>query len=270
MAKNRFLLIVEGEKTEPTIFKRVLEKYGYNVIKCDEKLDIENFNQLSELEFENEKNNVVIIEGPRNRIHDFLKVYNENTDSFEKLLSIHSELFQGIFLMYDVDHNDCEDINEMFSKFNDETSSGLLLLSSPCIEVLGDFDTSRKEERFKHIKDYKKVLNEYYNANKKSINDYIVDNFEKLCIYYLDKNKNDFDELNVMEHPKLVIDYINKYNERINDEDNKYVIYRYFTTVVYVFIAFINKLTRNIDNYKPFRDWLKRRFNNENHKENME
>ena len=63
-----------------------------------------------------------------------------------------------------------------------------------------------------------------------------------------------------MEHPRLIIDYINKYNERVNYSkdtgDESYVIYRYFTTVVYVFIAYINGLVREIDNYDIVYQWL--------------
>lgn len=72
-------------------------------------------------------------------------------------------------------------------------------------------------------------------------------------------NYNEFNEPNIMEHPSLIIKSIAK-NERVNyPKEHKvesYVIYRYFTTVVYVFIAYINGLTSKIDNYGIVREYF--------------
>ena len=121
MVKN-FLFIVEGEIDEKTLFSRVLERYGFNAIVCGEKLDLENVGQLSKLEYSLDTNNIVLIQGPRNRIHDFLKYYNDNCYSVERAFHYEYAYFKGIFLIYDVDHNDCDDVSEMFAKFNDESS----------------------------------------------------------------------------------------------------------------------------------------------------
>lgn len=256
--KDNYLLVVEGTKTEKNIFQNVLEKYGFNVIDVKEKLDVENVGQLESLEFSNERKNVIMIQGPKNRIHDFLKMYNEKEDSIEKAFSLSSTKFKGIFLMYDVDHNDQTDIEEMFAKFQDE-SSGMLLLSSPCIEVLGEYDF-HQEARFNHLKEYKSRLNTKYNIEGyNSVEDYIIKNFDEACIKFLDLNYKEFNEPNIMEHPSLIIKSIAK-NERINYPKNRkeesYVIYRYFTTVVYVFVAYINGLTSEIENYKIVRDYF--------------
>jgi len=255
--ENNYLLIVEGRKTEPNIFQSVLVKYGFNVVVSDEKLDTAYDIELNYTNFKKDQNNVFIIEGPRNRIHDFLKYYNSN-DSLEKALRFANNSFKGIFLMYDVDHNDEEDIKEMYDKFKDE-SSGLLLLSSPCIEVLGEYDHERFIECNK-VTEYKADLNKHYCLEYGNVVNYIIDNFETLCTYYLDKNYKDFDEPNIMEHPRLVIELINRYNTRVNypkdSKEKSYVIYRYLTTVIYVFIAYINGLTTNIDNYDNVRNYF--------------
>ena len=257
---DNYLLVVEGAKTEKNIFQCVLEKYGFNVVRVDEKLDVENIGQLECVEFSNDKKNVIIIQGPKNRIHDFLNMYNDKEDSIEKAFSLSLTRFKGIFLMYDVDHNDQEDIEKMFSKFQDE-SSGMLLLSSPCIEVLGEYNF-KQELKYNHLKEYKARLNVKYNhEGYKSIDDYIIKNFDELCIKFLDLNYEEFGEPNIMEHPALIIKSIAA-NDRINYSDeqrcNSYVIYRYFTTVVYVFIAYINGLTKEIDNYEIVREYFKR------------
>ena len=116
----------------------------------------------------------------------------------------------------------------------------MLLLSSPCIEVLGEYDFNQ-EFRYNHLKEYKSRLNVKYNHDGyESVEDYIIKNFDDLCIKFLDLNYQEFDESNIMEHPSLIIKSIAN-NDRVNysfeEKDKSYVIYRYFTTVVYVFIA---------------------------------
>ena len=54
-----------------------------------------------------------------------------------------------------------------------------------------------------------------------------------------------------MEHPRLIIDKINELNERVNlqDKESSYVIYRYFSTVIYMAIASALSLTKEVDNF---------------------
>ncbi|MCQ2802935.1 MAG: hypothetical protein MJ225_04650 [Bacilli bacterium] len=253
MNKN-ILLIVEGSRSEQNIFSNVFLKYGFNTIVSDEKMDIEGIGKFDKFQYELNKNNIVIIQGPRNRIHDFLNLYNENEMSIEKFFNYTYAFFHAIFLIYDVDHNDCEDVEEMFNRFSDETT-GMLLLSSPCIEVIADYNHNRGESRYCHLEEYKADINTHYNGQTMSL---ISKSFNELMLYYLDKNFNEFHESNVMEHPGIIVSYINKYNDRINckNKDDSYVIYRYFSTVVYVAIAYANGLTKEIDNYMRVRSFL--------------
>ncbi len=131
----------------------------------------------------------------------------------------------------------------------------MLLLSSPCIEVIADYNREREESRYSHLSEYAADINEHY---KGATNKFVVDNFNDLMLYFLDKNYKDFDEPNVMEHPNKIVEFINNYNDRINckDKEQSYVIYRYFSTVVYVAIAYGNGLTKQIDNYESVRSFL--------------
>ena len=72
-------------------------------------------------------------------------------------------------------------------------------------------------------------------------------------MYFLKQNYIDFNEPNIMEHPSLVIKKINQENIR---EDN-YVYYRYFTTVIYVCIAYALGLTKQIENYNEVYSFFK-------------
>lgn len=253
MNKN-ILLIVEGSCSEQNIFSNVFLKYGFNTIVSDEKINVEDIGRFNKFQFELDKNNIVIIQGPKNRIHDFLKFYNENEMSIEKFFNYSCDFFHAIFLIYDVDHNDCDDVEEMFRRFSDETT-GMLLLSSPCIEVIADYNHNRGESKYFHLKEYKADINAHYKGQTMTL---IYNKFDELLLYYLDKNFSEFRESNVMEHPRIIVNLINKFNDRINceNEEDSYVIYRYFSTVIYVAIAYANGLTKEIDNYEKVKSFL--------------
>ena len=257
MSKN-ILLIVEGNRTEKEIFEKAFEKIGYNIIQPEEKLtiDFDTSIEVIRSKYSKDKDNIVIIEGPRNRIHDFLKYYDENTMSLDRIFSDSPNYFSSTFLIYDVDHNDNEDVEEMFRRFQDETT-GMLLLSSPCIEVLGDYNRNREKGKYNHLGEYKKDLNDFYNGQTVAL---IQKNLYKDLLYFLEKNYQEFNEPNIMEHPSLIVKKINELNERVNypkeEKEKSYVIYRYFSTVVYVAIAHACGLTREIENYEIVRQFF--------------
>lgn len=255
MPKN-FLLIVEGSVDEQNILGDAFTQYGFHAIVSEEKMNVENIGRFEKFQYESHRNNVVIIQGPRNRIHDFLKFFKEDEMSIEKMFSYTYGFFSGIFLIYDVDHNDCEDVEEMFGRFCDE-STGMLLLSSPCIEVLGDTHHERVEAKYCHLKEYKKEVNLLHQGRTK---EYIRAHLDEIMLYFLDKNYREFQEANVMEHPKLLVKMVNERNKRFNcqDPENSYVIFRYFSTVVYVCIAFAHDLTREIDNHFMVREFFEK------------
>ena len=263
MNKN-FLLIVEGNKPEKDLFSRVFEKYGFNVIRQD-IITIPNGDDIFKFDrtnFVGEKSNIVIINGPKNRISEFINLFDGTIDSLDNLILDPFTLFAGVFLIYDVDHTSKEKLKKMFDKFQNETDNGLLLVSSPCIEILGD--TDRKEEiKVNHLEEYKKERNNWATNQKlSSYQDYLINNFEKLALYYLDKNTIDSGNNNVMDHPSFVIEMINNCNERkYIDNDHQPVIYRYFTTVVYVCVAFINGLTKDINNVEIVKQFFEKHNN---------
>ena len=202
------------------------------------------------------KDEITIIEGPKNRISEFINLFNREYDDIEKIFGKITNTYAAVFIIYDVDHNSVNAINQMFNKFYDE-STGLLLLSSPCLEVLGDFGEVKSIKRpfkCKRVKEYKKKLNIYYNTVVKcnSTINFIIDNFEECALYYLDKNFKEFNCSNIMEHPELVKDKINDENIRSDSE----LEFRYFTTVVYVCVSYILGLTKQIENYDIVRKYF--------------
>lgn len=250
MAK-RFLIITEGVKTEPNILESVLKKYGFNVIKQD-PIRIHKEEQLFDFDFTqlaDDKDNIFIAQGPKNRISEFLRLFDNRSEDIERYFKTWSENFAGIFLIYDVDHTSKEALENMFLKFQDETESGLLILSSPCIEILSE-PNRVKEIRVEHLSEYKKERKVWVdNKTHNSVENYIINNFEDLIIEFLKQNCKDSGSNNVMDHPEFVLHQINLLNERtyVND-DLQPVLYRYFTTTLYVCIAYILGLTKEIDN----------------------
>ena len=260
MSTEKYLLIVDGKETEKSIFENLFKLYGFNVIKSERKLSKYENLHINESLFELENKNIILIEGPKNRIHDILinttssPEEDINNIDVEALFGYNSNDFYGIFWIYDVDHNDNEDVEKMFSKFNDESENGLLLLSSPCVEVLSDYNIARIL-KCEHIREYKRLLNDYWNKNGyKNAKDYINCNISNLLVYFLDKNVKDFNDENIMNHPSEIIEFINKNNTR--DNDKGFVEYRYFSTVVYTVLGFVSGLTKKINNYSDVRNYI--------------
>lgn len=66
---------------------------------------------------------------------------------------------------------------------------------------------------------------------------------------------------NVMEHPSFVLDKINELNDReFYSLDDQPVRYRYFTTVLYVCIAYINGLTKQIENVDEIKGFFEKKL----------
>ncbi len=268
---KKFLIVTEGSDTEPEFLVKLFEKYGFIVqkehqinVRIDEKEAEDTI--FKKYEAINETKDIVIIaQGPRNRIRDLIKLYNHNQYDIEKFFTKSKDTFAGIFLIYDVDQTLNKDLENAFKKFNNE-QDGLLLVSSPCVEVLAhEKDININEIKGEHLsKEYKPKVNTYINAKYHiTTKEYIFENFESIALKYLNMNFNDFNSANVMEHPQLIINMINKLNIRELNKDNQvHFYYRYFSTVIYVCVAFILGLTKEEENVEIFKKFLKEKTQN--------
>lgn len=259
---KKYLIITEGAEMEPSFIIPLLKKYGFDVRK-EEKINVEIDTEISnfdKIQIENDNNDVIIVaQGPRNRIKDLINLFNNQKYALEKFFENSGDVFAGIFLFYDVDQTLKEDLDKAFVKFNNE-QDGLLLISSPCIEVLAHEDNANiKEISGIHVsKEYKSKINKYISDNYHvKVSQYIYENFEKISLKYLIMNVNEFNSNNIMEHPQLIINKINEMNDRHIIGDNLVQFtYRYFSTVVYVAIAYILGYTKEFDNAIAFKDFL--------------
>lgn len=249
-----YLLIVEGAKAEYAVFEKVFLRYGFNIIAEKQMHSFDSFvDCFDTTAFSDSRDNIVIAQGPKNRISELLRTDSMNFD----FSNAFQRKFNGVFLIYDVDHTSQEDLKQMMSIHADETDSGLLLVSSPCIEILSEPGRTVPID-VDHLSTYKRERNSFVNNTLhygKNAIDYIADNFEKLALFFLDQNYREFDEPNIMEHPHLIIDKINEKNIRTPD----HVVYKYFTTVIYVVLACILGLTREIDNYGIVKSYFEKK-----------
>ena len=251
-----YLLLVEGARTEINIFQSVLERYGMKVVRHSQLQSFSDLNDvdLDGIELQGEKGVVLIAQAPRNRLSDLIKYYEREKVDLHFAFGGRNTPFNGIFLVFDVDHTSKEDLNKMFDKHCDETDAGLLLISSPCIEIMTEPERT-EELKTDHLWKYKHQRNTFLSDTLKqgtSAEQYISDNFEELAVSFLDRNRREFDDTNVMNHPEEVIRLVNERNDRTEEE----VIYRYFTTVVYVLFACVFRLNVQVDNYTALREFL--------------
>ena len=255
---RHILLIVEGAVTEPKVFGKIFKKYGFEVIKKG-KLNktLENSEYLiNSNEYKKENNTITIVQGTHSMLNHVIKSYDANTDNFESFFTECSDCYNGIFFVYDVDHTTNENLERLSIILNNETE-GMLLLSSPCLEILSEPKRINPIEVNK-LREYKKERNiECHEVYKKDTLSYIIENFESLILYFLEQNFKDFNEPNIMNHPSLIINKINQNNIR----EESYVNYRYFTTVIYVCIAHALGLTKQIENYNDVYHFFKSKIN---------
>lgn len=252
----RYLLLVEGARTEINIFQKVLERYGLTVLteRRIESFAEPDFLTIPSVMLEDKRNSVLIVQPPRNRLKDLLEYYQREDIDLNLVSGSREKLFNAIFLIFDVDHTPQSALEEMYAFHKDETDTELLLISSPCIEILSEPGRTG-ELRVKHLKEYKTERNNYFSDRLRlgiNTEEYISRNFEEPAVYYLDQNYRDFNDSNVMNHPEKVIRKVNEINIRSDDE----VLYRYFTTVVYVLIACIFGFNSDFDNYLRLREFL--------------
>lgn len=179
-----YLLIVEGAKAEHSLFAMVFERYGFNIVHSKQMKSFDSFiNQFDSFELSDSKDNIVIAQAPRNRLGELLRSDSSQVD-FD---IVFKKKFNSIFLIFDVDHTGNTDLEEMSRIHCDESDSGLLLVSSPCIEIMSE--PNRKEElETDHLAKYKKERNVFFSETQRlgyGAIEYIARNFEKLSLEFL-------------------------------------------------------------------------------------
>lgn len=236
------LLVVEGSVTEPTIFKYIFEKYGYKFVNMMDndwiayKVDI------------SENKTIYLIQGDRNRLNEFLNEYSEY-DTLSQKYGI-DDVVALNYIIYDFDYVTKDKMKELQKKFT-SPQEGELLLSNPCIEVIAekDFDYVHDNHSSFYKKRIKKILtDEKYRSIEgvKLIESYVCENFEDLMINHIKRNCEVFETNNVNEHPSKLIEHVMSTN--IIDEEKEFFRFYYLSTVIYVAIADLEGLTKDIDN----------------------
>ena len=251
-----YLLIVEGEKAEPKLFETVFSRYGFKIEKHPRPKTFNDdiIDQFSETLIGNDKNVIHIMQAPNNCIEGFLHQAIREKWDLAKAFGKDTDFFAGKFIVFDVDHAPNEELKSMMDIYCDETDQGLLIISSPCLEIISE--PERKDPiKVTHLKEYKKQRNIYLDNNvmvRKNAMDYIIENFETLISIFLESNTVLFSEENTMEHPRLAVEEVNKRNIR----QKSGVCYTYFTSVIYVIVGYVMGLTKQINNSESIKEFL--------------
>lgn len=256
MKANKTLLIVEGAVAEPEILKTVFDKYGVSTYHAEKRLEIGDDGDIALPNLKDDTSDIVIVQGPRTRLYELLKIIKNHSYDVNKMMGRCSNYFSLIFWVFDVDQNTDDELSECFKLFMDESDDGLLLLSCPCVESLADDQLIEFE--CDEVKKYKAEINRRLSKNhEEEAYKFIKKNFDTLVIKVLDRNVRDFNSRNVMEHPSLILPLV-KRNIRNKTTDKNELIFRYFSTVIYVLVACSLGLTRNMDNYEEVRSFFEK------------
>lgn len=261
-SKKKYLAIVEGEKMETDILEYVLQKYDFNVEVSQEKLSNES-KDFKQTFICDDYDDFYIIQGPRNRIKEVLKLVEESDGLIERYFFDKAISFSGIFLVYDVDHNTYDELERARNKFNN-ISDGLLILSFPCIEAVCENEfkpyISTSYKKYKNNKDL--YCQKHFGVSSK---DYIKFRFNELMIKAMENNKNFFNKFlkniyteDVLNH----IDYSLELNKRFNviegnSEDNFYVEINFYATLLYIIISVVKGFFKEENNYDSLLSYLK-------------
>lgn len=239
-----------------------LATYGFqvndNLIKDYRLYDYSN--KFSVKCLENLDKQFIILQGNKSRIKDLVDDINNESNEINRLLI--GENFVSIFLIFDIDHNTKEQIEYAFSRFND-SSTGLLILSSPCFEVIAPYSNDLPYES-NSFKNFKSLKSTYYSNNYHiSTKDYIKYNFNELLIYHLKNNRDKynieaFQEVDDLTyHPEYIVLLSNKYNIREGSDELSYKVnYTYFSSILYVVLLYLFDFARYTDSYTKLLDFL--------------
>lgn len=192
-SRNKILLIVEGEKTEPKLF---------------EQLGKVKWNQSSELQIIDIRTNIYSLyqsilnlnEGFRDDSTSTIEVLrqilinNRRLEDAKKL----EDKYPYIYLFFDLEiqdnhyENKKSVLKEMMNYFYDETENGLLLINYPMIESYRDYKEPLIDSNYKNLfvkvddvlnKKYKSIVNQ--RGTNKNISKYTSKEFELLFLQNL-------------------------------------------------------------------------------------
>lgn len=227
MIKN-ILYIVEGEKSEPDLLKRLWDRFKIDVPK-EVYVYNTNIHVLIEQLFINESLDEDL---------DILRTLSSSEKNQEKK-SILTKKYTDVYLIFDLDPQDrsidISKLEKMMIFFNDSADNGKLYLNYPMVEsyrhIVSATDTDFKDRCIpvKDSKKYKSIVNEECWSKLKQLTKYDRDVFTEIIKMHLGKlnyilnneytvpNKEYFYSLNGTE-------LLQKQIKTMNDDKKLYVI----------------------------------------------
>lgn len=140
MSKKRVLLIVEGEKSEPKLFRKLFEEYGLDV-----EYEIYTYGTTIHELYER-----MFAKGDPDDL-SLLSVLKERENDPDKLKMLDGD-YSDVLLVFDYDPHDnrfnSEGLKEMLAFFGESTDEGKLYLNYPMVEACKHFKSLPVDERF--------------------------------------------------------------------------------------------------------------------------
>ncbi len=217
-SKNKILLLVEGNKTEPNLMKRyakLLEnEFKLEIISFETNIYVlyQNIRLLNE-NFDMDSTSTIEVLKSILKERMLKLINNQNLEKLETIkqqIKLLDDNYPYIYLLFDFEFQDnhygFEEKKKVFialkKYFNDETENGLLLISYPMIESFRDFNKKPLNDDYyeriielEKINLYKSVVGKRgYNIN---LSKYTLTDFEKITLqnilkinFLLKKQKN--------------------------------------------------------------------------------
>ncbi|MDY6391364.1 MAG: hypothetical protein SPL80_00830 [Bacilli bacterium] len=259
----RHLLICEGEKPEFRIITGLLQSYGFSVTKeVRTSLPIDGKKiPVTYLQLTDQIREVVVIKDRYCRIGELLVHMDTEWVDLGLMLpfQLDEDEFASILFLHDVDHASDADLRDLMAKLNNP-EEGLLLISNPCIEALGDFYESHIHVH-EHCKEYKKVLERRFTRRKSNIGTsssfsaFLAEQARFFMALRLCENVVSFQEKDLLLHPSLFVDRCvrtNHTNNGVFPAD-----FSPISSVAYVLVGCIFNLFAQEDNSSIVLDKLK-------------
>lgn len=243
--KQNILIVVEGRDLEVNLVKTIAKKFlpNYKVVTKiydkARKVDLSSYAVI-----ESDESRVFIVKPKHNTLSAIIKHASTEEEFFiqQTYCNVDPDFFSLTFLIFDIDYTEHAYLKKAYKMFNDEFSTGLLLLSSPCAEALADF----KNRKYK-IKISEKIKQKYKPSvaedlrlkrlipkNKHNSSSFIKKYVFECCYYNLNKSKIKFLK---DDYTKYQSDFIKLY---LPTTKNGVKTYNFVISFLYVLIGLLD------------------------------
>lgn len=147
--EKNILFVSEGQSFEPKVVHHLFDVYFHekgNIVQVVDNIPVY-IRFAQRIDYPKSNFHIFIMKPAGNRLKELMALIFSSPDrTIETLFSLGGNQEPDNYIMrffcFDVDYASYETLEKMTHRLNDPYNEGLLLLSSPCIEALGDLSLS--------------------------------------------------------------------------------------------------------------------------------